>query len=166
MNKSILISLFFIGSVILLLSCDQKTPVSKAPASKSDQAATKTTEVKEEKKLEEVFIYDKKGKRDPFVSLAIKTDEKPKKGQTPLESYDVASIKILGIVWNQKGNFASIVLPDGKAYTLKEGMTIGLHNGKVQKITKNAVIIREQIKDYKGVLKPKETTLKLRYEEE
>ncbi|MCE5195023.1 MAG: pilus assembly protein PilP [Nitrospiraceae bacterium] len=166
MNRSILILLFFISSVIFMLSCDQKPPVSKAAASKPYQSAAKTVEVKEEQKQEEVFIYDKKGRKDPFVSLAIKSEEKPKKGQTPLESYDVASIKILGIVWNQKGNFASIVLPDGKAYTLREGMTIGLHNGKVQKITKNAVIIREQIKDYKGVLKPKETTLKLRDEEE
>ena len=112
--------------------------------------------------MEEVTTYDKKGKRDPFVSLVVTAVEKPKKGQTPLENYDISAIKILGIVWNEKGNFATVVLPDGKAYTLREGMTIGIHEGKIQKINKNHIVIIERIKDYKGQLKSKETILKLR----
>jgi len=63
-------------------------------------------------------------------------------------------------------NFATAVLPDGKAYTLREGMTIGIHEGNIQKINKNHIVIIERIKDYKGQLKSKETILKLREGEE
>ena len=45
-------------------------------------------------------------------------------------------------------------------------MAIGLHNGKVQRITKNSIVIKESVKDYKGNIKSKETILKLREEEE
>ncbi|MDI6744438.1 MAG: pilus assembly protein PilP [Thermodesulfovibrionales bacterium] len=150
--------------IVFLFSgaCDKKTAPSKAAPAKAAQASTtQSAEAKETKAVEEVIIYEKRGKRDPFVSLVVTAVEKPKKGQTPLENYDISAIKILGIVWNEKGNFATVVLPDGKAYTLREGMTIGIHEGKIQKINKNHIVIVERIKDYKGQLKSKETILKL-----
>jgi len=57
-------------------------------------------------------------------------------------------------------------MPDTKSYTIRKGMTLGLNNGKVIDITKDSVFIREQIKDYKGQTKSKDTILKLRKEEE
>lgn len=157
----ILTSFFFLGA------CDQKAPSPKTtPAKAAQETAPQSAEAKETKVAEEVITYEKRGKRDPFVSLAVTAAEKPKKGQTPLENYDVSAIKILGIVWTDKGNFATVVLPDGKAYTLREGMTIGIHEGKIQKINKNHIVIMERIKDYKGQLKSKETILKLREGEE
>jgi len=156
----------FIALFFLEACGDKKAPSKAAPAKPAQEAAAQSTDAKTAKPAEEVITYDRKGKRDPFVSLVVTATEKPKKGQTPLENYDISSIKILGIVWNEKGNFAEIVLPDGKAYTLREGMTIGLHAGKIEKIDKNSITIREMIKDYKGQLKPKETILKLREGEE
>ncbi|RJQ40492.1 MAG: hypothetical protein C4550_03525 [Nitrospiraceae bacterium] len=161
MLSTFLIALFFLGA------CDKKAAPSKAaPAKTAQEAALQPADAKETKAAEEAVTYDKKGKRDPFISLVVTATEKPKKGQTPLENYDISAIKILGIVWNEKGNFATAVLPDGKAYTLREGMTIGLHDGKIHKINKNKIIIIEKIKDYKGQLKSKETILKLREGEE
>lgn len=172
MNRTVISSaaLLLCCSVALLFclgACKGKAPVSKAAPERAAQAVTpQGTEEKGPKVEEEVFLYDKKDKRDPFVSLVVKAEEKPAKGETPLENYDVSAIKILGIVWNEKGHYAEIVLPDGKAYTLREGMTVGLHKGKIQKITKNSIAIKEGIKDYKGEIKSKETILKLREEEE
>ncbi len=59
-----------------------------------------------------------------------------------------------------------IRLPDKKNYTITEGMTIGLQGGKVEKITKDSVVIREFIKDYRGNIKPRDTILKLHKGEE
>ncbi|MBA3061301.1 MAG: hypothetical protein FP832_06610, partial [Nitrospirae bacterium] len=144
----ILTSFFFLGA------CDQKAPSPKAaPAKAAQEAATQSPEVKGAKVEEETYTYEKRGKRDPFVSLVVTATEKPKKGHAPLENYDVSAIKILGIVWTDKGNFATAVLPDGKAYTLRESMTIGIHEGKIQKIDKDHIVIIERIKDYKGQLK-------------
>mgnify|MGYP001594960785 FL=1 len=163
----ILIVILILTSPFFLGACDKKAAPSKAAAAKAAQeAAPQSADAKETKAVEEVITYEKKEKRDPFVSLVVTAAEKPKKGQTPLENYDISAIKILGIVWNEKGNFATVVLPDGKAYTLREGMTIGIHEGKIQKINKNHIVIIERIKDYKGQLKSKETILKLREGEE
>ncbi len=162
-----LIVILILTSLLFLGACDKKAAPSKAaPAKAAQEGAPQGPEVKAPNVEEDVYVYDKKGKRDPFVSLVVTAAEKPKKGQTPLENYDVSAIKILGIVWNEKGNFATAVLPDGKAYTLRKGMTIGLHEGKIQKINKDHIVIMERIKDYKGQLKSKETILKLREGEE
>lgn len=167
-KNSLFIFILILTSLLFLGGCDKQAAPSKAAATKAAQeAAPQSADAKGTKAVEEVITYEKRGKkRDPFVSLVVTAVEKPKKGQTPLENYDISAIKILGIVWNEKGHFATVVLPDGKAYTLREGMTIGIHEGKIQKINKNHIVIIERIKDYKGQLKSKETILKLREGEE
>jgi Tfp pilus assembly protein PilP len=55
-------------------------------------------------------------------------------------------------------------LPDKKSYTITEGTKLGLYEGKVQKITKDMVVIREYVKDYRGEIKPRDLILKLRKE--
>lgn len=158
---------FIFATLIFSGACQEKASVSKAePAKAAQKVVSQGDEVKGPKIEEEVFLYDKTGKRDPFVSLLIAAQQEPSKGETPLESYDVNSIKILGIVWDEKGHYAAVILPDGKAYTLREGMTIGLHKGKIQRISKSSLVIKERVKDYTGEIKSKETILKLREEEE
>lgn len=172
--------LFFISlSLLLFGACDKKQPVSKvAPATASQAAAQQEAEVKAPKVEEEVYVYDKKNKRDPFVSLIVTTPEKSVKGETPFESYDITTMKVIAIVRTEKGNYAEIVLPDGKSYTVKEGMkirdkngneremTFGIHAGKIEQITKDSIVFKELVKDYKGEIKPKRTILRLREEEE
>lgn len=165
-KNSLLICILILTSLFFLGACDKKTAPSMAAAKAAHEAAPQSADAIGAKAEEETYTYDKNGKRDPFVSLVVTVVEKPKKGQTPLENYDIGAIKILGIVWTDKGSFATVVLPDGKAYTLSEGMTIGIHEGKIQKINKNHIVIMERIKDYKGQLKSKETILKLREGEE
>lgn len=162
-KNSLFIFILILTSLLFLGACDKKVATSKtAPAKTAKESAPQSADAIGTKAVEEVITYEKRGKRDPFVSLVVTAVEKPKKGQTPLENYDISAIKILGIVWNEKGNFATVVLPDGKAYTLREGMTIGIHEGRIQKINKNHIVIIERIKDYKGQLRSKETILKLR----
>ena len=89
-----------------------------------------------------------------------------KKGSAAIEDFDVEEIKVIAIVWDSKQYYAMVTLPDKKSYTIRKGMTLGLYGGKVREITKDSVIITEQIKDYKGQLKTKDSILKLRKEEE
>jgi Tfp pilus assembly protein PilP len=58
------------------------------------------------------------------------------------------------------------MLPDKKTYTVTVGMTLGIQGGKVQKITKDSVVIREFIRDYRGDIKPRDSILKLHKGEE
>jgi Tfp pilus assembly protein PilP len=115
---------------------------------------------------QEIYAYDPRGRRDPFLSLVMMLKQKPerKKGMTPFESYSVNEINLLAIAWDDQKYYALILLPDKKSYTITEGMKLGLYGGKVQKITKDAVVIREHVKDYRGEIKPRDSILKLRKE--
>jgi Tfp pilus assembly protein PilP len=100
------------------------------------------------------------------MSLVVEAKQRPdvKKKANPVENYDVSEIKLSAIVWDKKHYYALITLPDNKSYTIRKGMTLGLYGGKVLDITSDSVLIREQIKDYRGQLKTKDTLLKLRNE--
>jgi type IV pilus assembly protein PilP len=169
MNKLVffIILLSFVG-----IGCKDKVvpgkgSVANKPAATSSAASAKVQQ--EEPKVEkEVYIYDPKGRRDPFLSLVqvAKPRTERKKGASPIENYDVDEIKIIAIAWDSQQYYALITLPDNKSYTIRRGMTLGLNNGKVAEITKDTMLISEQVKDYKGQTKTKDTTLRLRKEEE
>lgn len=117
----------------------------------------------------ETYTYSSESRRDPFLSLIEKmTLEKKKKksqGVTPLENFDLSQMKLIAIVWEKEQGYALIGLPDNKYYSVKAGMPIGIHNGKVQNITENSVTVREFLPDYRGELKPEDTIFRLRKEE-
>jgi len=163
--------LFVLLTIIYGAGCKGKNepgsrPVLQKPAAKAETAAVPQ---QEEKKVEkEAYVYDSKGRRDPFVSLIDIAKARPqkKRGATPYETYDVSEIKLSAIAWDSRQYYAMIILPDNKSYTVRKGMTVGLYGGKIQEITRETVLIREMIKDYRGQIKTKDTILKLRKEGE
>jgi type IV pilus assembly protein PilP len=169
MNKLVyaLILLAFLSPGCKDKDATDKKLVAQKPAATSPAAAA--TVQKEEPKVEkEIYVYDPKGRRDPFISLVqvAKPKAQRKKGASPIENFDVDEIKLIAIAWDSNQYYALITMPDKKSYTIRKGMTLGLYDGKVIDITKDSVFISEQIKDYKGQLKSKDTILKLRKEEE
>jgi type IV pilus biogenesis protein PilP len=158
---SVFIFLFFI-----IGGCGKGQPPAKKPAVEAAKPtpAKEAPKVEEAKKTElEEYKYNAGGRRDPFLSLIEITRVKPtkKKGATPFESYSLDEIKLLAIASSNNKHYALIRLPDGKTYTLTKGTTIGMQGGKVEKISKGSVWIREYITDYRGELKPRDTILKL-----
>ena len=169
MNK--LVYAFILLSFISL-GCKDKVATDKKPVAQkpvtSSSAASATAQKEEPKVEKEIYVYDPKGRRDPFVSLvqAFKQKTQRKRGANPIENFDVDEIKLIAIAWDSNQYYALITMPDAKSYTIRKGMTLGLNNGKVIDITRDTVFIREQIKDYKGQTKSKDTILKLRKGEE
>jgi len=153
-------------------ACNKK----KAPVNKPTAEKVAPAEVKPEAQgtaeaptvIPEAYKYDARGRKDPFLSPVAVTKEKQikKKGASPFESYDIAEIKLLAIASDKNKYFALIRLPDKKTYTITEGMSLGLEGGKVEKITRGSLVIRENIKDYRGDIKPRDTILKLHKGEE
>jgi Tfp pilus assembly protein PilP len=169
MKNATYILMFFL--LFAFTGCKKEQPVKKPMAEKVVQAAPKSVQkpaAETAKAAPEEVVYDSKGKRDPFLSLIEITKQKPmkKRGASPFESYDIEEIKLLAIAWANNKYYALIRLPDKKNYTITEGMTIGLQGGKVEKITKDSVVIREFVKDYRGNIKPRDTILKLHKGEE
>ena len=112
------------------------------------------------------YEYNAKGRRDPFATLIVKAEPERKKSSVPIENYGVNEFKLTAVLWSKSGRYALVSAPDGKNFAIREGTTIGLHRGKVDKIMKDSVIIKEFLKDYRGVVKPNYTVLKLHREEE
>jgi Tfp pilus assembly protein PilP len=158
---------------LLFLSggCKKEQVADKKPTAEKVQPAQTSEEKKVSQDITvgtETYQYDAKGRRDPFLSLVAKAKQKPvrKKGASPFESHEIEEMELLAIAWNKNKSYALIMLPDKKTYTITEGMTLGLQGGKVQKITKDAVHIREFVKDYRGDIKPRDAILKLHKGEE
>lgn len=89
--------------------------------------------------VRQTFVYEPRGRRDPFRPLieprvrAVKTG--PKIGLAALE---VNEIKLSGIIWEQRGFLALVEAPDGKGYVLRVNDTIG-GDARVTKITPEGV---------------------------
>jgi hypothetical protein len=110
----------------------------------------------QEEAIERANICKVMGCRDPFVSLI-----RP----TPVdEGVDISQMSVVAIVWDAEGHYALLKFPDGKYYIYKEGMTIGIHEGKIEKILENSVLIREIKPNHKGKPESVDTYLKLRKE--
>jgi len=121
--------------------------------------------------------YDAKGKVDPFVSFikvreyelmeAAKKTKVEKKAATPLETVDVRSLKLIGIINKMGGaSLAMVELPDGKGYLIRPGMTIGLYDGIVTSIGNEMLVVEEDVIDVFGEAKKRTINLRLRQEKE
>ena len=121
--------------------------------------------------------YDAKGKVDPFVSFikvreyelmeAAKKAKLDKKAATPLETVDVRSLKLIGIINKVDGpSLAMVELPDGKGYLIRPGMTIGLYDGVVTTIGNEMLVVEEDVIDVFGEAKKRIINLRLRQEKE
>ncbi len=162
----------FILFSIISLGCKDKAAPDKASVTQKPAAtgssAPATVQSELPKVEKEIYVYDPKGRRDPFLSLVQVTQAKPqrKKGASPVENFDIDEIKLIAIAWDNQQYYAMITLPDNKSYTIKKGMTLGPNDGKVIDITRDSMSVREQVKDYRGQIKSKDTILKLRKEGE
>ncbi|MBZ0157246.1 MAG: pilus assembly protein PilP [Alphaproteobacteria bacterium] len=166
MKRGVIIALS-LACVVFLFSPVLSGPGSSPPAPAAPGAMAKANpEEGKTQGLTGPYDYNAKGRRDPFTPLIKKTEQENKRILTPIERYTTDEVKLVAVLWTGKGYYAVVTLPDGKSYTLREGTKLGPHGGKVLRISRDSMVIREQIKDYRGTVSPKDTTLKLRREEE
>ena len=109
-------------------------------------------------------------KKDPFKPLLA--TEAPRAGksggglplnlnQLPIQAIDASKFKVSGIVAGINENKALIIDPNGRGYVVKRGMLIGNNNGRISKISNNAVEITEQYRDEDGHTKKRVIKLTL-----
>ncbi|WP_462323854.1 pilus assembly protein PilP [Desulfoplanes sp.] len=137
------------------------------PGSGDDQSASKPDWM-----LPPSYRYDPSSTSDPFVPFIRKEEpitlkpEKREPGQplTPLQKIEVTQLKAIGILWYPEGTketLAMVQLPDGKGFVLHKGMRIGRHNGIVDEITPEAIIVKERGVDILGRKKTRDVLIKL-----
>lgn len=139
-----------------------------APATPTTPAMPPTAAAKAPALVEvaEGYTYDPKSRRDPFQSLTrlIKID-KTRAEMPPLQRVQISDLKLLGIMWGGYGYYGLVQTPDGKGYTVKEGMLMGTNNGVITTITDKAIIVSEPGVDVTGKKSTKDVELLLRPKE-
>jgi type IV pilus assembly protein PilP len=111
---------------------------------------------------------DFSNRKDPFKPFIVQPVMPAKKGVSPanqnalpIQSFDVNKFMLAGIIAGLKENRALIVDPYRKGYVVKAGMLLGNNNGRITKISNNAVEVLEQFRDDNGILRKRTVRLVL-----
>lgn len=114
---------------------------------------------------------DFKNRTDPFKPYVIAEPLLPK-AETPMarremgdvlpiQSYDLNKFRVAGIITGLKENKALVIDPTGKGYVVQQGMPLGNNDGRITRITANAVEVTETFKEGRGHLKKRKIALTL-----
>jgi type IV pilus assembly protein PilP len=119
---------------------------------------------------EQAYTYDPRGRRDPFKSLIEPSKPVLPTGEArlscpPLQDFELASLKLVAIVWGEMGRKAMFKAPNGRGYAVSEEMLIGRQCSRVRRIDSNAVVVEEVREDAEGKVMKEEVVLRLRERE-
>lgn len=96
----------------------------------------------------EPFIYDPKGRRDPFRPFVEATalDENELSGPLlPLQQYEIDQLKLVGIIWNVTDPKAMFVDPKNQVHIVRRDERVGKKNGYVAVIREGEVVVVEAV---------------------
>ena len=107
--------------------------------------------------------YDATGKRDPFQRF----DLAPTKigvdcSKTPLRCIDPGQLRVTAILGTADDATAFVETGDGKGYSLKKGMTVGVNDALVVEIQQDKVLMLETSVDFTGEKKTNTIEMRLR----
>lgn len=113
-----------------------------------DQAPVETEPIPEAIEITEGsgYQYQARGRRDPFVSLALGVNVLPPDVRPPgLAGMLIQEVSLRGIVKMQAGYIAMIQGTDNKSYFARTGEK--LYDGSIQTIDDAKVVFRQEIND-------------------
>ena len=122
---------------VLLLTCFTASAAQPEATVKSEQLVQDVVAADDAS----VFVYNSKGRRDPFKPLVQKTHEiiskasgRSDKIKGPLERFELSHYRLVAMMVVKGNPRAMVKGPDGKGYTVKIGEYIGLNDGLVKMI--------------------------------
>ena len=78
-----------------------------------------------------------------------------------METLDLSQLELIAIIVGRSGNYAMVKDSKGTGHVITKGTGIGINGGFVERITEKEVIIREEYKDFKGVVRYRDIAKKL-----
>lgn len=102
-------------------------------------------------------------RRDPFraFTLNLRSTVRRRDNLSPLERYELGQLKLVGIIWSIKNPTALVEDTSGLGYTVRVGTPIGANDGKVKRISPDALLIEEEYIDLYGSKKKREVSMRL-----
>ena len=109
------------------------------------------------------FEYDAAGKRDPFRPLALdrKTVVQTSESLSPLQRYDIAQLRLVGLILGSKPPRAMVEDSAGLGFIISPGTPVGPNGGVVTSIRARQVVIEEWYSDVIGERHRREVVLEL-----
>ncbi len=100
--------------------------------------------------LRDPFDYDPRGRKDPFAQPIL--DRPVAQGAAqgpllPLQRFDLARLKLIGIIWDVKRPRAMINDPEGKVHIVGPYTKIGVKNGYIAVIREGEIVIVETVEE-------------------
>ena len=147
-----LLSFLLVG---LLQGCSE-VPQAPAPLPVQKMAASPVVDASAppaaEQEVKSAFVYDPTSLRDPFVSLIVekKSAVEDAAPMTPLQTFEIVSLRLIGIITGKGEPRAMVLAPDGKSYILSKGIKIGRNSGVVTEIRADTVLVEEKYYDFSG----------------
>jgi type IV pilus assembly protein PilP len=159
-----------IGAALTACGVDTPPEVEVPPVKRQQATKPPSLETLFPKTAEEPYSYDPSGRRDPFRPLIAATQPttalpEQRLNCPPLQDFELASLKLVAIVWGDLGRKAMLKAPNGRGYSVGEEMLIGRNCGRIRRIESNAVVIEETRQDAEGKVLKEEVVLRLRERE-
>lgn len=144
----------------LLLSCKAKPPqdetaqvkkAAQAPAAGVKPEAAPAPGIETTAKIEPTA---ETSHRNPFLNYLViakaRSAEQSKRVKGPLECCEIGVFKVIAIVISPERSFALVQAADNKRYIVRKGDVLGSRDGRVVKIERRSITVREPIKDESG----------------
>jgi hypothetical protein len=111
------------------------------------------------------YVYEPSGRRDPFISLLGRGDERGPKTVRPagLSGLMIGEITVKGVVRDRTGFIAMLQSPDNKTYTVRVGDK--LLDGTVKSINQEKVVFSQDVNDPLSLVKQREVPKPVRQAE-
>jgi Tfp pilus assembly protein PilP len=169
-RTGLLLMVICVCAALTACSVEPPTQTEVSPVKRRQEARTPSLEALSPKSDEEPYTYDTSGRRDPFKPLIAATKptaviSEEKMHCPPTQDFELASLKLVAIVWGDMGRKAMLKAPNGRGYAVTEEMLIGRNCGRIRRIESNAVVIEQTRQDSEGNALKEEVVLRLRERE-
>jgi Tfp pilus assembly protein PilP len=166
------LGLIAIAVCVALTACsvEEPMPVEIPPVKRRQEAKAPPMQALTPKSDEEPYSYAMSNRRDPFKPLIATTMPPEATSQEtvycpPTQEFELASLKLVAIVWGDMGRKAMLKAPNGRGYAVTEEMLVGRNCGRIRRIESTAVVIEETHRDAEGKVLKEEVVLRLRERE-
>ncbi len=163
----------FLALSALGFGCSEEAPPvrpSAAPAAPASPVGTTSTEKLEVPsifaKTTDEYSYNPVGKRDPFKPYKADLVQDVSLPRSPLEQWELENLRLTAIVWGISNPRALVYAPDGQSYIVRKDMRMGKNRGRVSRITRRELFVKEEFRDPTGKLVVRESMLDIRPKEE